>query len=304
MKKVLVFHSWGIGDLIMTTPMLNSLYESGYSVDLVLTSKVNKSVVKEAPFLENIFFINSLFDLFKFYKKYEYFIITAGTNPKKAKLLNLIIGAKRVYASFQKSAIHRIELNLDMVDELLSKKIYKSYVYLNNNEEILKKYLSKNKKNIGFAIGSGYKQKFKRWDIEKFIKLMKMFDENKMIFIGPEEKELKNKLENQENIKIVQENFEDSVKLISNLDFLVGNDNGLMHVGYSLGIRTFTIFGMSDEKESGGYDNNKNHNIYLDLDCRPCFHTKYKKIRCVDYKCLNNLSVDFVFNEIKKYEHN
>jgi ADP-heptose:LPS heptosyltransferase len=303
MKKVLVLHSWGIGDLLMATPMLRSLHASGYSVDLILTSIVNKSVVKEAPFLENIFFINSLFDFFKFYKKYEYFIVTAGTNPKKAKFLNFMIGAKKVYVSFQKSAIHRVELNLDMIDELLSKRIYKSYIYLNSNKEVLKKYLSKEQKNIGFAIGSGYKQRFKRWDIEKFIELMKRFDANKIVFIGPDEEELKNRLKNQKDLKIVQESFEDSVKLISNLDFLVGNDNGLMHVGYSLGIKTFTIFGMSDEKESGGYDDSLNHNIYLDLDCRPCFHTRYKKIECDDYKCLNNISVDLVFNTIKEYLH-
>jgi len=56
MKKILVIHTWGMGDIILATPMLKSLTLNGYQVDLVLSSKINLTIIKQAPFLNNVFY--------------------------------------------------------------------------------------------------------------------------------------------------------------------------------------------------------------------------------------------------------
>ena len=66
MKKVLVFHSWGIGDLIMATPMLRTLAINGYKVDLFLTSEANSLVIKNAPFINRVFVSRSYLNIFLF----------------------------------------------------------------------------------------------------------------------------------------------------------------------------------------------------------------------------------------------
>ncbi|MEO1927634.1 MAG: glycosyltransferase family 9 protein [Nautiliaceae bacterium] len=293
--KILVFHSWGMGDMIMATPMLKSLAISGYKVDLVTTSEINRKILKGNNFLENIYVIDKMWKMMRFFGKYDYLAATAGINPKKIKFLGKFIGVKKVFCGEQQKDIHRIEMNLKIVEPLLKKIDKEPYIYINNNQEVLKKYL-KPTKNIGFAVGSGSRQKFKRWPY--FKELIQKIDGNKLIFIGPDEIELEEKFKDLG--VIVKENIEDTINLISNLDLLIGNDNGLMHIGYATKINTVTIYGMTNEKETGGYREN-NESVFLDLECRPCFDPATDYVGCDDFKCLKDLKVEEVYKRCQKF---
>ena len=297
MKRVLVLHSWGMGDLIVATPMIKSLALSGYLVDLVLFSKVSVDLVKNSDFINEIFLVKSKFELLKFYKKYDYLISTAGTNPKKIKLLNLFIKAKKVFAKSQERDIHRIDMNIEIASPILTKVDKKPYIFIEEDKTILKKYLKKDVKNIGFAVGGTKGQKFKRWG--KFKELIDRFEKaNKLIFIGEDELELEDEFKNSDAM-IVKESIKDVIYLISKLDLLVGNDNGLMHIGYATGIDTVTIFGMTNHKESGGYNKN-NKSVFLDIFCRPCFDPSTDRIGCKGLECLKELKVDEVLKVCKQ----
>ncbi len=290
--RVLVFHSWGMGDLIMATPMLQSLHLSGHQVDLVVTSELNKTILKENRFLNNIYLIKNYLELFKFYKKYDVLAATAGINPKKVFLLNLSVRAKHVFATKQKKSVHRIDVNIENVKAILTEIRKEPYIYLEHNENILKKYFS-NCKNIGFAVGSGKRQSFKRMDIAKYVELIKKIDGNKLIFIGQDELELKKELEGL-NVKIVSENIENTIAIISRLDMLIGNDNGLMQIGYATKTKTITIFGMTNEKETGGYFE-QNKSFFLDMPCRPCFDSSNDRLKCSEIRCLKDISVEKIY---------
>ena len=290
--KILVIHSWGLGDLIMATPMLKSLAKSRHEVDLVLFSKVNGVILKENNFLENIFYITSKKDFFKFFRKYDALVATAGTNPKKMKFLAKILGIKKVFASFQEKDIHRIDMNLKIVKPLLKEIDKKPYIYISNED--VSKYLKKGK-NIGFAVGSGARQKFKRWG--KFKELISKIEGNKLIFIGPDEKDLEKEFK---EFNIVKEPLEKVITLISKLDLMVGNDNGLMHIAYATKINTVTIYGMTNEKETGGYRKN-NKAVFLDLECRPCFDPATDKIGCNTLECLKNLESERVWKVCQQF---
>ena len=297
MKKILVIHSWGIGDMIMATPMLKSLKLSGYSVDLAIFSSVNEIILKDNDFIDNIFLVNSKLDFIKFFKKYDYIVATAGTNPKKIKLLNLLIGAKEVFSSVQEKNIHRIDTNLKIVSKLITKEDREPYIYLTQNSNILEKYIAMDKKNIGFAVGSGSNQKFKRWN--KYRELIEKIDGNKLIFIGPDEVELEDEFKDLD-VTIVKEKLEETIKIVSKLDLLVGNDNGVMHMGYATKVNTLTVVGMTNEKETCGYREN-NHHIFLDMPCRPCFDSATDRVGCKTFDCLRDLSVEKVYEQCQQY---
>ncbi len=290
--KILVIHSWGLGDLIMATPMLKSLSKSGHSVDLALFSKANGIILKKNNFLENIFYISSKLDFLRFFRKYDALVATAGTNPKKIEFLAKILGIKKVFASFQEKDIHRIDMNLKIVKSLLKEIDKEPYIYVPQID--VSKYLEKTT-NIGFAVGSGAKQKFKRWD--KFKELIKKIEGNKLIFIGPDEKELEKEFK---EFKIVKEPLENVIALISNLDLMVGNDNGLMHIAYATNINTVTAFGMTNEKETGGYREN-NKSVFLEMECRPCFNPATDEIGCNSIDCLKNLEVEKVWKACQEF---
>ena len=297
MKKVLVVHSWGMGDMILATPMLKSLKLSGYRVDLIVLSQINKQLLQNNDFIDNIFVLDSKWQFIKFFRSYDYLVSTAGTNPKKIRQLNLLIGAKKVFTAAQEKDLHRIDMNLKIVSELLTKQVKDPYIYINDNKSIIKKYLKDGMKNIGFAVGSGAKQKFKRWDSYK--ELISKLKGNKLLFIGPDEVELEAVYKDLD-VTVVKENLEDTIKIISQLDLLVGNDNGLMHIGYATKINTVTIYGMTNEKETGGYRKN-NKSVFLDMECRPCFDPATDKVGCQTYDCLKMLPVKQVEEICQKF---
>ena len=153
------------------------------------------------------------------------------------------------------------------------------------------------KKNIGFAVGSGSNQKFKRWD--KYRELINKIEGNKLLFIGPDEVELEEEFKDLE-ITIVKERLEDTIKIVSSLDFLIGNDNGVMHIGYATKVNTLTIVGMTNEKETCGYREN-NHHVFLEMSCRPCFNSATDRVGCKTFDCLRDLSVEKVYAKCQQY---
>ncbi|BCD62559.1 ADP-heptose--lipooligosaccharide heptosyltransferase II [Nitratiruptor sp. YY08-26] len=309
MKRVVIFHNGGIGDTIMATPMMQMLYDNGYAIDLLLHSSLNKTIITGLNIFENIYVIDKksylLFFVLKNFKKYDYLIGTVGADVKKLQMLALLIGVKEWFGKYNEKNRHRIDENIDAVKELLHKSQVKQspYVYLQENEKIIEKYIEKNKKNLGFAIGSGKNQKFKRWDIENYKKLFEKYqDENILVFIGPDEIDLKKQLRECKNITVVNESLKDTIAIINHLDLLVGNDNGLMHIGYALKKKTLTLYGMTNRLEIGGYDEKINHYIDLELSCREngCFDSKIWGIRCVrdSFACLEKITPKMVRDRI------
>lgn len=81
--------------------------------------------------------------------------------------------------------------------------------------------------------------------------------------------------------------------LVSNSDFVVSNDSGLLHIAAAFDKPTLSIFGPTDPKMRCVYPKSKY--ITLNLACMPCWYN-----RCDGLDCLNLLSVNQV--EVKLLE--
>ena len=286
----------------MATPMLQSLQASGHNVDLCLTSSAPKALLKEHKIVAQIFVHTTRSSLLRFILQhrnhYDAFVVTSGTNMRKAKVLALLLNAK-LYAKSINTKLHRIDDNLENVSTLITTKIRKAEIALPSKQKFDDAYLHPTKPNIALAVGSGKNQTFKRWPFERFLELSKKLEEagaQVLFLIGPDEPELLQKAE-EAQCSIVKAPLEQTALLISKLDLLIGNDNGLMHLGYATTIETVTIFGMTDENIIGGYDVRCNHTIALELDCRPCFSSEVGKIQCQNTICLSGIEVDHLYNK-------
>ena len=295
--RILVLHTWGLGDLILATPMLKSLHKSGHQVELVLFSSANQTILRENNFLKKIHLLSFKWELLKFFGRFDALVATAGTDPKKVKYLAKVLGIKHIFAAPQQKNLHRIEMNLKIVHPLLKVIDKEPYIYRPSKPAVLANYKKDGEKLIGFAVGSGRKQKFKRW--QGFKDLIERIPGKKLVFIGPDEEELYKEYEKLD-VTIVKESLENIIVLISHLDLLIGNDNGLMHIGYATGINTVTIHGMTNEKETGGYRPN-NKAIFLKVECRPCFDPSTDKIGCDTLDCLRDLSVERVWTACQEF---
>ena len=85
------------------------------------------------------------------------------------------------------------------------------------------------------------------------------------------------------------------IALLSELDLLVTNDSGPMHLGYAVGTPLVAIFGSTSPRLTGpaGYGDSV---IREELDCAPCFERTCRK---GEMKCMDLVSSEQVFNAVK-----
>lgn len=85
------------------------------------------------------------------------------------------------------------------------------------------------------------------------------------------------------------------ISVIANASFFISNDTGPMHIAAALDVPVFAIFGPANPVRTGPYGNI--HTVIKeDLPCSPC----YRKKPCDDFKCMNNITVEKVFNIIRQ----
>jgi heptosyltransferase-1 len=95
-------------------------------------------------------------------------------------------------------------------------------------------------------------------------------------------------------------NLKELAAVISELKALICNDGGLLHMAVALGVKTVSTFGPVDEIVYGPYPPSAKHIVVKkDLPCRPC----YKDFRFTgcsnNRKCLEDITVEEVFDNVK-----
>lgn len=196
MKKALIMHWHGLGDVIILTPVLRHLYNQGYSVDLMCRESVKTSgLLKNCKYVDNLIIVQNPWrsklgfhkqfknnvDYFNNLKdKYDWSGACLHRNKMKSKLLNNFSELKIKGNSFD------LELFIDKdVDREIKKYVDEKYPdgYIFNHT-MIEFHLKHNwdsgnwiKKNIGSLpiIDTGYNGNYyRKWnDINKTFCLLK-----------------------------------------------------------------------------------------------------------------------------------
>jgi heptosyltransferase-2 len=306
----------------------------------IFSSNKNLNSVIHFNFLEEGIF-NSLKFLFRLRKKYDASINVYPSNRKEYNLINFLVGAKQragvVYLRKDKAnlgflnnvrvlendSVHNVQTNIKLCEALIGKKI--------NEEPLLEfpipeqeikfagNYLNEiginpNELIIGFHPGCATLKNHikRRWEPEKFAELGNKLIENHsariLIFGGPEEKELKDKINsliNSEKVNVVNaESLTKSSAIMKRCNVFVTNDSSQMHISAALGLKVVAIIGPTNKNYI--YPWNTKHDIVsLNLDCSPCFFYSPKPLICnrtdVKFKCIKELTVAMVYSSIVKY---
>ena len=76
---------------------------------------------------------------------------------------------------------------------------------------------------------------------------------------------------------------------------VVSNDSGPMHIGAALNIPVAALFGPTSPERTGPYG--KGHVIIRsERKCAPCFRK-----RCRDFRCMEEITPETVFEKIKGF---
>lgn len=168
-----------------------------------------------------------------------------------------------------------------------------------NISNIFEKYNIDNKcKKV--AINATATNEYKVWSLKNYIKIIEYLANEKnvqVLFIGaPSDKKIYDEIQYDTELKIKPINLcgelsiKDSLALIDEVDFLIGNDSGNLHMASSVNTPVIGIYGpMPFEKWKAIGDNN----ILLkaNLECMPCS----LKGKCHKEKaCMNAISVEEV----------
>ncbi len=286
--SIIVFSNTALGDTLLSTPAIKSLKDSFPNARITLF--VHKNIY---PLLEGSDFIDNFVIYHGGYKKFFSTVMQLRHLKADAALLMhsngpqdipmaIMSGAKIILKTptkssykdhlsyeFAKKEQHTIEDRLDLVraiggDKLSTRMLLPQRYYEHKKREIL----PLDALIIGFQPGAA--NIYKMWPIENFKELANMIlaeYPNAVIAVTGSKKEYKLgeaiKEANSERIINFCGKFsiESLPKLISEMDVLVTNDTGTMHVAIALGAPTVELFSGSESKETGAYQDLNKHII-------------------------------------------
>jgi len=189
---------------------------------------------------------------------------------------------------------------------------------------IIKEIRNTAKKIITIQMSSGNnKTKFKDWPVDYWIdflnRLLLKYPDFGIILLGDENEvhlgnQVLKKIKNNRLISMIgKTTLREAGDILYNSDLYIGLDSGFMHLAVAYDIPTLTILGASNEQFIGYHKFNpkKHFVINKDLSCRPChgwIGTNTSRVtnpyNCPDFKCLNDLLPEEVFNKFEDFISN
>lgn len=284
--SILIFSNTALGDTLLSTPAIKSLKDSFPNARVTLF--VNKNVY---PLFEGSEYIDNFVIYHGGYKKFfatlmqlrhlkaDIALLMHSNGPQDIPMA-IMSGAKIILKTptkspykhhlsygFAKKEQHTIEDRLDLAraigaDKLTTRMSLPPRYY----EDKKREFLPSDALVIGFQPGAA--NVYKMWPVENFKELAnRVLAEypNAIIAVTGSKKEHKLgeaiKGANSERIinfcgKFAIENLP---KLISEMDVLVTNDTGTMHVAIALGVRTVELFGITRYSAVGAYQDKDKH---------------------------------------------
>jgi len=288
--------------------------------------------------------LKSLVFMTKLYKKYDAVINVYPSNRKEYNIISFLTGAKKraaaEYLRMDKKNFgwlnnvrvteadnqHNVITNIRLAEKLLGTKFNNEpplqFTLTGNDIRYAEEYLAKiniwqNNIVIGFHPGSATLKNHekRRWEPEKFAELgKKLITQNKakvLIFGGPEEKELKDKIAgliNSPDVIIADtKNLAQSAAVMKRCSVFVSNDSSLMHVASAMQLKVIPVIGPTNPAYIHPWKT-EHEIVSLNLDCAPCFIYSPRPLICfrddVKFKCIKEITVDMVYNILLKHLNN
>lgn len=325
-KKILFINFGGLGDEILFLPTIISLKKEFPNSEITLALEPrSKGVLSLTNIIDNVLFADikgnnkyiELFNLLRqiWNKKFD-IVISSGSNKFISIFLFLTFIKTRVgYNSgklSEKLLTHAVKLN---------KKQYAAKMYHDLVREITKYNTELPEINIekqtvepntvlihpGVSLMSIKKGMIKTIPAEKWAEVVeKLADNGKKVILvgGPDDKEVIETIEKivpcekYVNMYGKTKNLKELAEMISGAEKFLCSDSAPLHVAVALGVKTYAIFGSTDDKklipDNGLVIPIKAKNCTCPL--QPCLWEK-RQTTCETLDCLN-ISADDIVNEI------
>lgn len=326
-NKLLVIRLSSMGDIVLTTPVVRAIKKSlpNSKIDF-LTSGQFSEIYKYNPNVDNLIEYQKTASISENSKiknsldKYDLIIDLQNNFRSRAFSSGLADNILRV----KKNRLHKLSL------VYLKKSIIKNYSVVQNyfdalsslniqadelgNEVFLKDGLSSAEKRrndssgltFGFAPGANHFTK--RYPSKKFADLAKSLIENYnagiTLFGGKQDIQICKEINQLTGNKLKDLSGSDSiletVKNLKEIDLLITNDTGVMHLASACNIPIIAIFG-SSVRELGFLPYRIKYELAeADLKCRPCSHIGRSSCPKKHFECMNSINPSEILLAVKK----
>jgi lipopolysaccharide heptosyltransferase II len=324
-KKILCIKPRGIGDIILSTIVLENLKDAfPHSEIHYLTEEFAKRAIENNPFVSKILTFNKkdfVLSIIRKVRKEKYdLVFDFWSNPKTAQITFLSgaryrvgyekRGRKYAYNYLGKNGTmgeHAAEDNLVLLKAIDVPITSKRIIYQTTKEEktFAEKFFSElNNQNqliIGVIPSGGWESK--RCDPVKWIEIcneiLKKYKAQFIILWGIGDEKDAETISNglkPTPITVPKSSFGELSALIEKCDLIIANDSGPMHVSAALGKPTLGIFGPTDPIAHRPYSDNSSYVIHSELHCIKC-----TKLVCpYNHECMLELPIEKVMSGVEK----
>jgi len=323
-KKILCIKPRGIGDIVLSTIILDNL--KSYFPDVIidyLTESFAKDAVDDNPQVNKVltmsrteFPIKAAWHIRK--EKYD-LILDLWSNPRSAQI-TFLSGVKyrvgynyrgrryayNILAAPGRGTKHSAEHNLELLNAIdvpvVSKKIH---FYLTEKDSIFgNDFINNNFNKRSFIVGiipsGGWPSK--RCDASKWVEICRAVSDKMnskfLILWGPGDEEDANYIKNHlRDLSILspKTTVKQLASLINNCDIVIANDSGPMHISAALNIPTLGLFGPTNPLAHGPYSDNSDFIVRKDLFCINC----NKQVCPYHHECFIDLPVYEIVNKVE-----
>lgn len=327
-KRILVINTAFIGDVILTSPLINALRKNfpESSIDFLLIPETKNVYERDIRIDKVIVFdkrkiiarVIHFFSVIKQLRRNRYDLAVSVQSSLTSSLL-MIMGNIKERVGFPRQnlltrsvkhvpGLHMRERILRLMNAFTEEKFSTdTELYIPESDLLhVKNIIGEQKSKFIIAIAPGSAKFTKQWLEEYFIELCKLLkDINATIYLigGKTDYGLSERIKKgSENKKVFnlcgKVTIIQSAALIKSADILLSNDSAPLHLANAVKTKVLAIFGPTI-KSLGFYPYREDDKILeVELDCRPCGKHGGSACPLGHFNCMKNLTPDYVYKEI------
>ncbi len=335
-QSILVIELWGLGDLTLMSPVLESLRINFPKAKVTLLSKLSgKILFKDSPYVDEFVVFDfpwthfrgkyklwnwkwkELFRIISLLRSKRFDLSLDARGDFRNNLLSFFINARRRLGykwtgggcfltdvvSNQSRSQHRLVAWLNLLSYLklrVASKAPSLQVFENEKkwaDEFLKnKNINSGDLIVGIHPGAG--AKLRCWPLGRFADLIDhLVDKYQAkVILFVEPDGYGEDLPARSNVIKAKLNLREFMALVAKMDLFICNDSGVMHIASGVNIPVVAIFGPGELSKFSPYGDKHRVIINKNIQCRPCFDN----CRYKEPFCITDTSVDKVLKCVDK----
>ncbi len=331
--KVLVIRFSSIGDIVLTTPVVRCLKQKYPDCEVHYLTKISYGpMLANNPYIDRLHFLQDDLPAVVEELKKEKFdhVIDLHHNIRSLRVKK---GLNVNSYSFPKLNVKKWLLTNLKVNMMPDKSIVERYfeavkeLGVHNDGQGLDYFLPEDKKLtskdipmshwggfVGCVIGGSYNTK--KLPVAQWKKFCELVPYPVVLLGGPEDMQEGNEIAENDRIKIYNScgkfSLNESAELVKYAKVVVSNDTGLMHVATAFQKPVISLWG-NTAPELGmfpyyGFNNLKDRvaqqSVIMEnksLGCHPCSKLGYNRCPRRHFKCMNELDMQVVAEQVKKF---